>query len=66
MLAQAFQNAIAPDQPLRWSEALIVSCAALMAAVPIIAGLYFVKSALGINLMAGPSPMHDLLYNFVV
>jgi hypothetical protein len=66
MLAKAFQNAIAPDQPMSWSEALIVSTAALMAALPVTAGLYLAKSALGINLMTGPSPLHDLLYHFVV
>ena len=32
---------------------------------PAIAVAYLVKSALGINLMAGPSPLHNLLYHFV-
>ncbi len=27
--------------------------------------LYLLKSAAGINLFAGPSPLHDLLYHFV-
>jgi hypothetical protein len=30
-----------------------------------IAGLYLVKSALGIDLIPGPSPLHDLLYPLV-
>lgn len=51
---------------MRWSEALLVSCTTLMVAVPAIAGLYVVKSALGINLLAGHSPLHDLLYHLVV
>ncbi|MCB1519628.1 MAG: hypothetical protein KDJ37_03525 [Hyphomicrobiaceae bacterium] len=32
---------------------------------PIIAALYLAKSALGINLMPGHSPLHDLLYHLV-
>ena len=37
-----------------------------LAAPPAIAALYLVKSALGINLLPGPSPLHALLYHFVV
>lgn len=65
VLSTAFQNAIAPGQHMSWSEAFIVSSTALLAAGPVAAGLYLAKSALGINLMAGPSPLHDLLYHFV-
>lgn len=50
---------------MNWAEAIFISSAVLLAAVPIIAALYIVKSALGINLMEGPSPLHDLLYHFV-
>jgi hypothetical protein len=32
---------------------------------PAIVGLYLVKSALGINLLPGPSPLHDLFYHFI-
>lgn len=32
---------------------------------PTIVAAYLVKSALGINLLAGPSPLHDLLYHLV-
>lgn len=65
MLVKACQNAIAPNQPMSWVEAIIVSTLALCAAVPAFAGLYLVKSALGINLMDGPSPLHDLLYQLI-
>lgn len=65
MLVKDCQKAIAPNQPMRWAEAIIVSSIALCAAVVAIAGFYLVKSALGINLMDGPSPLHDLLYHFV-
>lgn len=30
----------------------------------LISALYVVKSALGINLLPGPSPLHDLLFHF--
>jgi hypothetical protein len=30
-----------------------------------IVGAYLAKSALGINLLTGPSPLHDLLYHLV-
>lgn len=36
-----------------------------LAAPPAIAALYLVKSALGINLLPGPSPLHGLLYHLV-
>ena len=69
MLAAAFQKAIAPANPLTgsmsWAEAIIVSSAAVVVAMPVTAALYLVKSALAINLMDGPSPLHDLLFQFV-
>ena len=37
-----------------------------LATPPVTAALYLVKSALGINLLPGPSPLHGLLYHFVV
>ncbi len=44
-------------------------CLTLMAhatlATGLVVGLYLLKSAAGINLMAGPSPLHDLFYHFV-
>lgn len=36
--------------------------AATATAALAVAVLYLVKSAIGINIMAGPSPLHDLLY----
>ena len=65
MLASAVQNAIAPTEHMSWAEAFIISSVALMAALPVVVVLYLVKSALGINLMAGPSPLHELLYQFI-
>ena len=32
---------------------------------PALIALYLVKSALGINLFAGPSPLHELFYHWV-
>ena len=32
---------------------------------PAVVAVYLVKSALGINLLPGPSPLHDLFYHFV-
>lgn len=37
----------------------------LFAATMAVVVLYLVKSALGINLMPGPSPLHDLFYPLV-
>ncbi len=65
MFAAAFQKALAPANQMGWAEAFIVSGVALVLVLPMIAALYLVKSAVGINLMNGPSPLHDLLYQFV-
>ena len=65
MLARALDKALYPAEHLTWTEAFLLSSAALAAALPVTVSLYLVKSALGINLMAGPSPLHDLLYHFV-
>ena len=40
-----------------------IICAALLAVAG--SALYLVKSALGIDLLAGHSPLHGLLYSFV-
>lgn len=66
MLTSALNNAISPVRPLRWSEAFLLSGVVLAALVPALAGAYLAKSALGINLLPGPSPLHDLLYHLVV
>lgn len=65
MLAAALKNVIAPAKPMSWTEAIFVSVAAALASVPAFAVLYLAKSALGINVMSGPSPLHDLLYQLV-
>lgn len=66
MLAAALKNAIAPAKPMSWAEAFLISAATLSVAIPAIAGAYLAKSALGIDLMPGPSPLHDLLYHLIV
>lgn len=43
---------------------LLAALAAVVTAVSAMAGLYIVKSALGINLLPWHSPLHDLLYHF--
>jgi hypothetical protein len=65
MLTAALQNIFAPAKPMSWTEAFFVSVAATLAFVPAFAVLYLAKSALGINVMSGPSPLHDLLYQLV-
>lgn len=51
-----------PQRSIGWGEAFALSVVSIGAAVPGVMGAYLVKSALGINLMSGPSPLHDLLY----
>lgn len=65
MLRRALRHAIAPTPTLTWAEATLVSCLAVAASLPLVAGAYLAKSAAGINLMTGPSPLHDLLFRFV-
>lgn len=65
MLTAALQNVIAPAKPMSWTEAILVSTVAAFASVPAIVALYLAKSAVGINVMPGPSPLHDLLYQVV-
>lgn len=62
MIATAFRNALAADNALRWSDAFILSVLAAPGCAAAIAVLYIMKSALGINVMPGPSPLHDLLF----
>jgi hypothetical protein len=65
MFSRALQKAIAPAEPMSWAEAICVSAMAVLSSLPLIVGLYLLKSAAGINLLPGPSPLHDLLYHFV-
>lgn len=50
------------QRPLRTFTAV---ASALMALALTLAALYLVKSALGINLLPGPSPLHASLYHLV-
>lgn len=43
----------------------VLAGACTLGLVTVVCALYLVKSALGINLLPGPSPLHDLLYHFV-
>ena len=65
MFSKALENALYPFEPMSWTDAFLLSCAALAVSLPLLAAAYLAKSALGINLMAGPSPLHELLYQFV-
>ena len=65
MLSNAIRSTRRPSAAMTWATAVLMSVAALAAAAPVFAGLYLAKSALGLNLMAGPSPLHDLLYTYV-
>ncbi len=69
MIRAVIRNAIAPAQPMGWTEAMALSVIALAAAAlvaaPTVVALYLMKSAVGINIMAGPSPLHDVLYAYV-
>jgi CDP-diglyceride synthetase len=66
MLIAVYRKALAWAKPIALTEAFLLSGAALAALFPMIVGAYFVKSALGINLLPGPSPLHDLLYHLIV
>ena len=53
---------------LRATTSSASACSAMaivMVLPPAVAALYLAKSALGINLLPGPSPLHDLLYHLV-
>lgn len=66
MIATAYRNALIAHAPLNWLDTLIVASTASLGSAVALAALYVVKSALGINLMPGQSPLHDLLYWIVV
>lgn len=62
MLAAAYHNALSAESDLTWGQAFLLAVAMSSVAAVGIAALYLTKSALGINVMPGPSPLHDLLY----
>ena len=66
MLATAYRNALDGNDNLNWGQAFVFASGARNASGVAISALYVTKSALGINLMPGPSPLHDLLYWIVV
>ena len=53
------------DLMLKGVLSVLYGTAFAAAACAGVAALYLVKSALGINLMPGPSPLHDLLYPLI-
>ena len=65
MLATAFAQVIYPARAMRTAEAVVLALTVTTAGAALIVALYLVKSALGINVMPGPSALHDLLYPLV-
>lgn len=59
------ENALTGSAVMAPARALLVSTLSAASIAAVVAGLYLVKSALGINLFPGHSPLHDLLYHFV-
>ncbi|MEZ5899866.1 MAG: hypothetical protein R3D51_10275 [Hyphomicrobiaceae bacterium] len=66
MFATAYRNALFAENNLTWGQAFLLAVPASAIMSVGIAALYLTKSALGINLMPGPSPLHDLLYWMLV
>ncbi len=66
MLASAYRNALCAESDLTWGQAFLLAVATSAVAMVGIAALYLTKAALGINVMPGPSPLHDLLYWMLV
>ena len=65
MQAIAIQKSISEFTPENRLEAAAVTLLFLFGATTAVVVLYLVKSALGINLMPGPSPLHNWLYPLV-
>ena len=65
MIATAFSADSLSQTLARGLFALFYGTALAASGCAIIAGAYLVKSALGINLMPGPSPLHDLLFPLI-
>lgn len=62
MLATALNAAFYPSNRMTWIQAFLLAAAAAPGGFLLFAALYLAKSALGINLMPGPSPVHDILF----
>ena len=65
MTAIAIRADSVTDRLARGLQSVLFGTTCAVAGCAAIAGLYVVKSALGINLMPGPSPLHDLLYPLI-
>ena len=66
MLAEILHHAFYPSQATKWRDAFLLAGFLAPFAVIAASGLYLAKAALGINLMPGPSPLHDLLFWMLV
>lgn len=62
MLATAYRNALFGNDALSWVQAFVLALFSAFGSTLAFSALYLTKSALGINLMPGPSPFHDLLF----
>jgi hypothetical protein len=47
------------------AQSILVTGAGSLGLATLVSALYLAKSAAGINLLPGPSPLHDLLYHLV-
>jgi hypothetical protein len=58
-------SALSGSAVLAQARALVSALLTVTSLLAAAAGVYLVKSALGINLLPWHSPLHDLLYHFV-
>ena len=65
MLATALTQARLATRELGILESALLAITVAMGGIAAIIVLYLVKSALGINLLPGPSALHDWLYPLV-
>lgn len=61
MIAAAYRNAML-GHFISWTDAFVVTVTSTAAAIIALPPAYLIKSALGINLMPGASPLHDLFF----
>jgi len=66
MLASALNKAFYPNESMTWREAFLLATAAAPGGFLLFAALYLAKSAAGVNLMPGPSAVHDILFWILV
>jgi methylthioribose-1-phosphate isomerase len=65
MLRRSAAKAIHHADLLTWAEATVLATATLGTATALVAIAYLAKSAAGVDLMAGHSPLHDILYPLI-